>query len=66
MFYNILFAIKYYSIPVVAIIFYSIFALLLINKAVNNVTNQCRYKDNKINKGNKYEVRFIRHNEKSS
>lgn len=56
MFYNILFAIKYYSIPVVAIIFYSIFALLLINKAVNNVTNQCRYKDNKINKENKYEV----------
>lgn len=43
-----------------------IFALLLINKAVNNVTNQCRYKDNKINKENKYEVRFIRHNEKSS
>ena len=66
MFYNILFVIKYYSIPVVAIIFYSIFALLLINKAVNNVTNQCRYKDNKINKENKYEVRFIRHNEKSS
>lgn len=66
MFYNILFAIKYYSICVCAIIFYSIFALLLINKAVNNVTNQCRYKDNKINKENKYEVRFIRHNEKSS
>lgn len=43
-----------------------IFALSLINKAVNNVTNQCRYKDNKINKENKYEVRFIRHNEKSS
>lgn len=42
MFYNILFAIKYYSISVVAIIFYSIFALLLISKAVNNVTNQCR------------------------
>lgn len=48
------------------IIFYSTFALSLINKAVNNVTNQCRYKGNKINKENKYEVRFIRHNEKSS
>lgn len=42
MFYNILFAMKYHSIPVVAMIFYGIFALLLINKAVNNVTNQCR------------------------
>nr|DAD81657.1 MAG TPA: hypothetical protein [Myoviridae sp. ct9Ns12] len=29
MFYNILFAIKYYSILIAAIIFYSIFALLL-------------------------------------
>lgn len=66
MFYNIPFTINYYIISVCTIIFYSIFALSLINKAVNNVTNQCRYKDNKINKENKYEVRFIRHNEKSS
>lgn len=56
MFYNILFAIKYYSISACTIKYYSIFALSLINKAVNNVTNQCRYKDNKINKENKYEV----------
>lgn len=66
MFLNILRTIIFYSIYFVAIKYYSTFALSLINKAVNNVTNQCRYKDNKINKENKYEVRFIRHNEKSS
>ncbi len=66
MFYNIKNGIKKDTIPFVVSKKMPIFALLLINKAVNNVTNQCRYKDNKINKENKYEVRFIRHNEKSS
>lgn len=56
MFYNIQNGIKkrYHSFVVSKKI--PIFALSLINKAVNNVTNQCRYKDNKINKENKYEV----------
>lgn len=56
MFYNIQNGIKKDTIPFVVSKKIPIFALSLINKAVNNVTNQCRYKDNKINKENKYEV----------